>query len=73
MRHTQAIIEFGENLKKLRKQKGYSHQRLADEADIAKSTVIKIEKAKINISLDIIISLAEALGVNPKDLLDFPM
>ena len=71
VKNLKSIQELGKHIRKLRKAKGYSHQRLADEADIAKSTVIKIEQAQINISVDIIFSLAKALEIDPQVLFQF--
>ncbi len=64
---------FGKHLKKLRASKGFSQQVLADEADVAKSTVQRIENAQINVTIDVLFSMADALEIEPKELLDFKM
>lgn len=53
------------NLKKLRKQKGWSQEKLAREAGISYQTLIKIEQGRIkNPKLETLIKLAKALGVS---------
>lgn len=63
------IKEFGENLKKIRLQKGYSLRELADIADISHNNIHEIEKGIINTSLTTIHILAKALDIDPADLL----
>ena len=58
-----------ENIRKLRKKKGWSQQRLAGEADISYQTLIKIEQNRIkNPKIQTMIKLAEALGVTLDNL-----
>ena len=58
------------NLKKLRKKKGWSQEKLAREACISYQTLIKIEQGRIkNPRLDTLIKLAKALGVSIDKLL----
>ena len=53
------------NLKKSRKKKGWSQEKLAREAGISYQTLIKIEQGRIkNPRLDTLIKLAKALGVS---------
>jgi transcriptional regulator with XRE-family HTH domain len=53
------------NLKKLRKKKGWSQEKLAREAGISYQTLIKIEQDRIKTPrLDTLIKLAKALGVS---------
>jgi transcriptional regulator with XRE-family HTH domain len=52
------------NLAKLRKQKGWSQEKLAREANISYNTLIKIERGGIkNPRIETVIKLADALGV----------
>jgi transcriptional regulator with XRE-family HTH domain len=66
-----AVKKFTAHLKKLRKQKGFSQQELADTANVAKKTVQRIERGKLNPTLDTLISLSEALEIPLKSLVDF--
>ena len=61
------------NLKKLRKKKGWSQEKLAGESGISYQTLIKIEQGRIkNPRLDTLIKLAKALGVSIDKLLGSP-
>jgi transcriptional regulator with XRE-family HTH domain len=64
---------LGKRCKALRLQKGLSQTVLSYEADLDRSTIIRIETGKIDPSLDLLFVLAKALGVHPKELLDFPL
>ncbi len=58
------------NLKKLRKQKGWSQEKLAREAGISYQTLIKIEQGRIkNPKLETLIKLAKALNVSLDELI----
>ncbi len=52
----------------LRRQKGWSQERLAEEADIHR--LAGIETARLNPSLRNLIRVATPLGVHPRDLFD---
>ena len=53
------------NLKELRKQKGWSQERLAQEAGISYNTLIKIERHGIkNPRIETVIKLADALDAS---------
>lgn len=67
-----SIEAFGLHLRKLREERGWSQQALADYADIAKLTVQRIEHAKGAPTLDVLVSLARALHLPLRELLDFP-
>jgi len=52
------------NLAKIRKQKGWSQEKLAQEAGISYNTLIKIERNGIkNPKIETVIRLAAALGI----------
>ena len=60
---------FLKNLVKLRKQKGWSQEKLAVESDISYNTIIKIERGGIkNPKIETVIKLAKALSVSIDDL-----
>lgn len=53
------------NLVKIRKQKGWSQEKLAAESGISYNTLIKIERGGIeNPKIETVIKLADALGVS---------
>ncbi|PIX10767.1 XRE family transcriptional regulator [Candidatus Falkowbacteria bacterium CG_4_9_14_3_um_filter_36_9] len=62
---------LSKNLRKLRKQKGLSQDRLAKLADIANNTIIKIEQGEnINPTLDTLKKLSKALDVSIEKLVE---
>lgn len=57
------------NLIKIRKQKGWSQEKLASEANISYNTLIKIEKNRIkNPKIETVIKLANALEISIDEL-----
>ena len=71
MKNTLAIKAFGVQLRRLRESKDLSQQELADLADVAKITVQRIENAKFTATLDVLVSLSEAMKIPLKEMLDF--
>lgn len=65
-------IRFGENLRKVRKQKGISQDKLALLADIDRSYVGRIERGEVNVTLEKVYQLAEILECDPIELLPRP-
>ncbi|HEV8505058.1 MAG TPA: helix-turn-helix transcriptional regulator [Chitinophagaceae bacterium] len=63
------LITFGNNLKRLRKAKGYSLRQFAALADIDHAMIDRYERGATNPSLTTIGRLAEALEIEPADLL----
>jgi len=60
---------FLKNLVKLRKDKGWSQEKLAVESGISYNTIIKIERGGIkNPKIETVIKLAKALNVKIDDL-----
>ncbi len=61
---------IAKNLKKYRKERGLSQDKLARLADIAHATVIKIESGGIQSpTIDTVQKIAKALGVGLEDLM----
>lgn len=71
MKNQADIKAFGTHLRKLREVKNLSQQNLADIADVAKITIQRIENAKFSVTLDVMLSVAKALKLPLKDLVDF--
>jgi len=63
---------FATNLRRLRNAKGMSQDDLAYEAEVSRSYLSQIEKGAFYASLKIIGRLAEALEVEPAELLRLP-
>ena len=65
---------LSKKLKKLRKQKGLSQDRLAKLADVANNTIIKIEQGEnINPTLDTLKKIAKALDVGLDELTGYQL
>ncbi len=67
------LVQFGKQLEKLRKKKGLSYRKLAQNCNIDYSNISKIEKGteKANITMLTLLELAKGLEIHPKKLLDF--
>jgi DNA-binding XRE family transcriptional regulator len=66
------VKSFGIHLRKLREERKWSQQELADMANLAKTTVQRIENAKFTVSLDVLFSLSDAFQISLKEMMDFP-
>jgi transcriptional regulator with XRE-family HTH domain len=67
-RETQLQKKFGERVRELRKGKGLSQEALALACGMDRSYVGGVERGERNISLINIYRIAEALGIDAKDL-----
>lgn len=65
------IIKLGVFIRQIREKKGLSQQSLADICNIPKTTIGRIERAEINTTIKTLVTIANALEMNPRDLLDF--
>lgn len=54
---------FGENLKKIRTQKGLSQRQLSALCNVDNADISRMENGEINVSLNTVAQLAEALEV----------
>ena len=64
-------VKFGVKLKHFRKRRGWSEDRLARKAGLNSSYVGRIERAKRNITQEVLEKLAQALDVPVKFLFEF--
>ena len=71
VKNPEYIKAFGENLRKLRTEKGWSQQQLADTANVPKITIQRIELAKSSATIDMAVSIASALEIEMVELLEF--
>jgi transcriptional regulator with XRE-family HTH domain len=69
--HTDPRILFGRRLAQLRRQKGWSQEKLALESGIARSYLGGVERGQRNIALINICKLAETLEVQAGELFEF--
>ncbi|UYN94377.1 MAG: helix-turn-helix transcriptional regulator [Enhydrobacter sp.] len=63
---------FAGNLRRLRNAKGVSQDDLAFEANVSRSYLSQLEKGVFYASLNVVGRLAEALRVEPAELLKMP-
>ena len=61
--------DFARNLRKLRRQKGFSQEALALEAGIDRTYVSALERCTYSATITMVEKLAVVLGVEPVDLL----
>ncbi len=62
------LEKIGQNICCLRKELGYSQEKLALEAGLDRTYIPKVEKGKINITINSLEKVAKALKVNLIDL-----
>ena len=65
------IANLGVYIRQLREQRNLSQQDLANDCNIPKTQIGRIERAKVNTTVRTLIKIANALEIEPKDLLDF--
>lgn len=61
-------IRLAENIRRLRKQKGWSQEKLAFEADIHRVFMGRIERCEQSPSLSTLEKIANALNISIRDL-----
>jgi len=62
---------FGSHLRQLRKAKGWSQERLAEECGLDRTYIGGVERGERNVSLENIVRIATALQVTASQLLEF--
>ena len=63
------MSDFAKNLKRFRKQKGYSQQKLAKALDYGCTAIANYESGRNEPSLDTLVILADTLDVSVDELL----
>jgi transcriptional regulator with XRE-family HTH domain len=63
------LVEFGLRVRKLREDRGYSQEKLAERTDLHRTYVGSVERGERNVALRNIIRLAEALGTDAGELI----
>ena len=64
------LIDFGNKIRKLRKDRNLSQEELSFKANLHRTYIGMIERGEKNITLLNIEKIAKALDVNIKDLFD---
>ena len=63
--------EFGLQVKKIRKDQGYSQESFADECQLHRTYIGAIERGEKNISIDNIAKIAATLKISLHELFDY--
>ncbi|WLR43234.1 XRE family transcriptional regulator [Bacillus carboniphilus] len=63
-------MHFGKNVKKIRKQKGITLQKLSQLSEVSPSMLSKIEREEKNPTIQVACQIAEGLNITLSDLLD---
>jgi len=59
---------LGDNIRVIRKQVGLSQEKLAEKAELDPTYISDVERGQENISVDALMRIAKALGVQVSDL-----
>lgn len=65
------LMNLGIHIRQLRERRNLSQQNLADICDLPKTTIGRIERAEMNTTIKTLIKIANALELEPKELLNF--
>lgn len=60
--------ELGERIKELRKIAGITQEKLGEKAELNYKFIGELERGQVNVSLDSVVRIAEALGVKIGDV-----
>lgn len=72
MQEKEEILKsVGEKLKQIRESKNLSQSMLANDVNIPKNQIGRIERAEISTTLTTLNKICKVLGVKVKDLIDF--
>jgi transcriptional regulator with XRE-family HTH domain len=64
------LKELGIHIRQLREQNSLSQQELANFCSVPKVQIGRIERAEVNTTIKTLVKIANALDVEPKDLLN---
>lgn len=63
------LTALGKKVRRLRADKGWTQEQLAEAAKVTRVCIVAVEGGKQNLSMDIVVRLANALSVTPQGLL----
>ena len=73
VRNDEVIKAFGGRVRLLRKQRGYTMEKLAELAGIDYRQVSYVEHGQVNITISLIFALAKALNLKMSELTDLDL
>ena len=65
----QHLLKIGDNIRAVRKQRGYSQEEFADIVGFSRSYYTEIETGKRNVSVLNLTKILKALNVNPNEII----
>lgn len=65
------LVNLGVHIRQIREINKISQQNLADLCDLPKTTIGRIERAEMNTTIKTLVKIANALEIEPKELLNF--
>ena len=65
------LKELGVHIRQLREKNCLSQQDLANDCGVPKIQIGRIERAEVNTTVKTLIKIANALNIEPKELLNF--
>jgi methanogenic corrinoid protein MtbC1/DNA-binding XRE family transcriptional regulator len=63
------LLELGQRVRELRTQRGWTQEQLAEAARVTRVCIVAVEGGKQNVSMDIVVRMANARGIRPEGLL----
>ena len=70
MANKDILMAFGDRVRELRKEAGWSQEEFADEAELDRTYIGGIERGERNLALRNIQKIAEAFGITIAELMD---
>lgn len=64
-------LKIGIQIRKLREDKNFSQQNLADICNIPKSTIARIERGEVNVKMVTLIKISNALEIETVDFFNY--
>ncbi len=69
--NTKILERLGNSLRRYRKDKGYTQEKLAEKVGVHPTYIGKLESGKNNPSVILMYKVSKALNIKLKDLFDF--
>lgn len=60
--------ELGERIRNIRRSAGFTQEKLGEKADLSYKYISELERGQVNVSIDSLIRIADAVGVKIGDL-----
>ncbi|MDA9529794.1 helix-turn-helix domain-containing protein [Bradyrhizobium sp. CCBAU 25338] len=60
------------NLRRIRRERGFSQEDLATDADVNRTYISKLEKGSTWVGLEVLVKISKVLQVEPADFLQRP-